>query len=253
MDDKESLIRAFKGAHVIFSNTDFFTHAIHGLNPGNLPEGRTTLEYAYDREVAQGFNIAAAAAAPSVIETLERFVMSTLSNATKRSNGKYTGVYHFDTKSEIIRLIQERCPTVASRLSTVTVGHYATIWKFTPALAPQLQPDGSYLLARNSPADFKWPLVVTHQDTGGFVKALVDLPSNKHIFAVSQYMTFPEFMKTWGSVHGVKAEYTRISREEMFQSLPESLGTEMGDSFDFIHEFGYTARDPSVLSAEEVT
>ena len=166
LDDKQSLIRAFEGAAVIFSNADFFTHVFHGLSPGSLPAGRNVLEYAYEREVAQGINIAEAAESPSVLKTLESFIFSSLSHASKWSGGKYTSVYHFDSKAEMIRLTRERCPGVAAKMSIMIVVHYATSWKMFSKLAPQKQPDGSFLLSRNTPSTFKMPLIVTHRDIG---------------------------------------------------------------------------------------
>lgn len=246
------MIQAFQGAHVIFSNTDFFQHLFFGLNPANLPHDQNALEYAYAQEVSQGVNIAQAAADPSVTKTLERFVMSSLSDASERSNGKFTKVYHFDSKAETIRRTRELYPRVAAKMSTVTIGHYASIWKYYPGLAPQLQPDGSFLLRRDSPPEFKWPFIDTERDTGGFVKALVDLPPDNHLLAVSEHMTLPEWMRVWGRVHGVKAGYQRITRKELFTGIPGPAADEMGDTFDYIHEFGYTGGDPTILEAEEV-
>ncbi|KAF5018605.1 hypothetical protein F66182_9397 [Fusarium sp. NRRL 66182] len=252
LDDKESLIRAFEGAHVIFSNTDFFTHLTQVMSGHAIPENRTMLEYCYDREVSQGINIAEAAAAPSVIKTLERFVMSTLSHASKWSGGKYTKVYHFDTKDAMIKATKERFPEVTAKMSTVTIGHYTTIWKVFDKLAPKRQPDGSYLLSRTTPPDVKMPFIVTHRDTGSFVKALVDLPPNTHVMGVSEEITFPEWMEIWGRVNGVKAAYKHISREELFEGIPEDFANEIGDSFDYIHEFGFTGGDPAVLSLDQL-
>ena len=252
LDDKQSLIEAFQGATAIFSNTDFFAHLFHAMKPGNLPDGRTALEYAYDREVAQGMNIAEAAESPSVLKSLERFVYSSLSHATKWSGGKFK-LYHFDSKAETVRLMRERCPEVASRMSTVIVGHYVTNWKTFAKLAPQRQPDGSFLLSRNSPATFKMPHFVAHRDTGPFVKTLVDMPPKKDIFAVSEYMTFPQLMEVWGRVHGVRAAYKEISRAELFEGLPEAIAQEMGEDFEYLHEFGFTGRDPQVLQPDQVS
>ena len=43
-------------------------------------------------------------------------------------------------------------------------------------MAPQKLDDGSYVMRRPTAADVQWPFVVTEQDTGEFVKALVELP-----------------------------------------------------------------------------
>ena len=252
LDDKESLVRAFEGAAAIFSNADFFAHLFQGPKPDDPPAGRTPLEYARDREVAQGMNIAEAAESPSVLSTLEHFVLSSLSDAIKWSGGKYKTVYHFNSKATIVRLTQERCPGVASKMSTVILGHYVTQWKSVRALAPKKQSDGSFVLSRNTPSDFKMPLVVPQKDTGSFVKALIEMPPQKNILAVSEYMTFPEYMEVWGRVHGVKTRYEEISRQDLFSGIPEPVATEIADSHDFVHDFGYAGGDPSVLEPKQV-
>ncbi|SCV33775.1 related to nitrogen metabolic regulation protein nmr [Fusarium fujikuroi] len=252
LDDKQSLIQAFNGAHVIFSNTDFFTHLQQAMAQPDITKDRTKLEYSYDREVAQGIRIAEAAADPSVIKTLERFVMSTLSHATKWSGGKYAKVYHFDSKAAMIKATEERFPEVAARMSTVTIGHYVTVWKLFDKLGPKLQPDGSYLMSRTRPPDFKMPFIVTERDTGSFVKALVDLPPKKHILGVSEEMTLPKWVEIWGRVNGVKASYKEISRDELFEGVPEDFSNEIGDAFDYFHEFGLSGGDPAVLRPDQL-
>lgn len=197
-------------------------------------------------------NIAEAAASPSVVKTLERFVLSSLSDARKWSGGKYKTVYHFDSKYEMIRQTQERFPEVAAKTSTVQIGNYVTNWKAFKNLAPQKQPDGSFIMSRTTPPTFKMPLIVTHKDTGAFVKALIDIPPGKDILAVSEYMTFPDWMEIWGRVLGVKASYKQLSNEEFFEGIPEAFTEELRDGFDYIHEFGFDGGDPDVLHPEQV-
>lgn len=204
LDDTQSLFPAFEGATVIFANTDFFGHLRDALVSKDISEGSTPNKYAFDREVEQGINIAEAAASPTTLKTLERFVLSSLSDARKWSHGIYTNIYHNDCKAEIIRTIQTRFPELAARMSTAQIGHYVRNWQASPPLAPQKQPDGSFLIQRTFSPEYKMPFVVTHKDTGAFVKALVDLPPRKNLLGVSEHMTWPEWTKLWGDVLGVK-------------------------------------------------
>jgi hypothetical protein len=198
-------------------------------------------------------NIAAAAADPSVIKTLERFVLSSLSHASRWSGGKFTEIYHFDSKAEMIRLTRERHPDVAARMSTLQMGHYITNWRQLAKLAPQRrEADGSFVLKRTTAPAFRMPLVVAQQDTGAFVKALVDLPPGKDLLGVSEWMTFPDWVELWGRVLGVKTGYQQISREEMFEGIPSHMAQEIGDSFDYIEEFGFAGGDPDVVDPEQV-
>lgn len=198
-------------------------------------------------------NIAAAAAEPSVLRTLERFVMSSLSHARRWSGGKYAEIYHFDSKAEMIRLTRERHPEVAARMSTLQIGHYVTNWRQLARLAPERQADGSFVMSRPTSAEFRMPFIVTERDTGAFVKALVDLPPGKDLLGVSEWMTFPEWAEVWGRVLGVKTRFQQISKEEMFEGVPAPMAQEIGDSFDYIEEFGFAGGDPDVLDPHQVS
>lgn len=255
LDDKQSLVRAFEGATAIFANTDFFTHFYHALDPANhVPAGLSPGEYARDREVEQGMNMVAAAADPAVLKTLERFVWSSLSHASRWSGGKYTRIYHFDSKAEVIRLTRERHPAVAARMSTLQVGHYVTNWKQLAGLAPQRQGGGDvFVVSRPTSASFRMPFVVAQRDTGEFVRALVDrLPPGKDLLGVSEWMTFPEWAEAWGRVMGVKVAYRQVSKDEMFEGVPPVVAQEIGDSFDYLEEFGFAGGDPDVLDPDHV-
>jgi hypothetical protein len=252
-DDEASLHLAFEGATAIFSNTDFFVHLIEGLAPGIAPPGKTTVEYAYDREVAQGVNIARAAASPDVLKTLKHFVFSSLADATKWSGGKYTTVYHFDSKAEVIRVIKTRFPELATRTSTLQMGHYVTNWKGFAPMAPQKQSDGSFLMLRPFGGNVQLPWVVTAEDTGSFVKALVEVTPGKDLLGVSQMMTSSEFMTLWGQILEVKIAFKQVSEDEFFENIPEPFKRELQDAFDFIEDFGYTGGDPAVLLPSQVS
>lgn len=230
------------------------------MDPANhLPEGVTPGEYARDREVEQGMNMAAAAADPAVLKTLERFVWSSLSHASRWSGGKYTRIYHFDSKAEVIRLTRERHPAVAARMSTLQVGHYVTNWKQLAALAPQREeapgPGGEvFVVSRPTSAAFRMPFVVARRDTGEFVRALVErLPPGRDLLGVSEWMTFPEWAEAWGRVIGVKVAYRQVSMDEMFKGVPPVVAQEIGDSFDYLEEFGFAGGDPDVLDPEQVS
>ncbi|TGO23611.1 hypothetical protein BPAE_0127g00320 [Botrytis paeoniae] len=249
-DDETSLSSAFQGATVIYSNTDFFVHLFTGISEGT-PSGRTVLEHAYDREVAQGINIAEAAASPSVLETLEYLIYSSLSDATKWSKGKYTTVYHFDSKAETIRQIESRFPELVARMSTLQMGYYVTNWKAFPPMAPQKQTDGSFLFERPLSPDSVVEFVVTQKDTGGFVKALIDLPPGKNLIGVSERMTWKEWTKIWGDFLGVKAGFRQVSEETFWKDVPDAM-RELQVAWEYVDEFGHAGGDPEVLRPDEL-
>ena len=132
------MITAFRDANAIFAVTDFWSHVLDPANHVKAQQlGKSINEYAYDLEVRQGMNIAVAAAASSTLQTLENFVYSTLSNAKRWSKGKYTWVYHFDSKAAVVEYVTEKYPQLDAKMSTLQVGEYATNWKMMPILGPR--------------------------------------------------------------------------------------------------------------------
>ncbi|KAA8646860.1 uncharacterized protein ATNIH1004_005535 [Aspergillus tanneri] len=217
IDDPQSLLPAFEGT----------TEALASVDPSRTPDELN--EYAYNREVAQGINIAEVAASPAAMKTLERFVYSSLQDPRKWSRGKYTIVYHYNSKVGTVRAIQTRFPDLAARMSTVQQC-YASMWKAFPSMAPQKQHDGSFLAIGPVNPNMKFHFVVAHWDTGLFVKALIDLPPTKALLG-----------------------YKQVSKDEFFKGVPQELKHDLGDTYNFIGEFGYTGGDPEVLTPEQVS
>jgi hypothetical protein len=98
-----------------------------------LKPNQTLREWCYETEVLQGKNIADAVV---TVEGLELFVWSTLSHASKWSKGKYTGIYHFDSKAVVVDYINERYPTLAKKISLLQMGLFITNWKWGQAAVP---------------------------------------------------------------------------------------------------------------------
>ncbi|KAF2096457.1 putative hscarg dehydrogenase [Rhizodiscina lignyota] len=253
LDDKASLVAAFTGANAIFAVTDFWAHFGNADNAAKAEAaGKTINEYAYDLEVVQGINMAEAAASPEVFKTLERFVFSSLAEVRKWTGGKYKWVWHFDSKAEIVNYIKEKLPELDARSSFVQIGHYMTNWKLFPAMAPQKQPDGSFLVQKPEAPECLIPWVATERDTGAFVKALVEMPAGKQIIGVSEYMTWPEWTKLWGRVLGVEAKFVQLPMDQFLSDVPEVLKRELYESFAFNAEFGWTGGDPDVLKPTDL-
>lgn len=252
-DDVQSLVEAFSGATVIYSNTDYFVHLFVAIGNPEIAGGRTPNQYAHDREVEQGINISQTAASPSVLKTLSRFILSDLPDPRKWGNGKYTKILHNESKARIVDATRTQYPELAAKMSTVQIGHYVNNWKTAPALQPKREADGSYTFKRTFSAEYRMPFVVPHKDTGAFVRALVDLPTGTNLLGVSELLTWPEWSKIWGEVLGVEARFKQVSNEEFFQGMPIAFASEFEESFAFIEELGYTGGDPDVVFAEEVS
>jgi hypothetical protein len=134
-DDVESLKAAFQGAQAIFGNTAFSNAFAMPTEAdfAKLQPNQTLREWCYALEFSQGKNIADAVA---TVYTLELFIWSTLSHATKWSKGKYTGIYHFDSKATVVDYINEVYPAVAKKMSLIQLGLFITNWKWGQAAVP---------------------------------------------------------------------------------------------------------------------
>lgn len=121
---------------MIFGNTAF--SGVIAINTAadieKLAPGQTLREWAYELEVQQGKNVVDAAA--SAVNTLKLFIWSTLSNASKWSKGKYTGVYHFDSKAKVVDYLKETYPTLKEKTSLLQMGLFITNWKWGQAAVP---------------------------------------------------------------------------------------------------------------------
>jgi len=134
LNDVESLKRAFKGANLIFSVTQYWEPFFRPDCRAKAEElGISCRKYAYDVEVQQGKNIADAAA--TVVDTLvdNGFLVSTLSNARKSSNGKFQDLYHFDSKADVFPdYVVPNYPELAKKMSCIHTGFFTTSHSIIP-------------------------------------------------------------------------------------------------------------------------
>jgi hypothetical protein len=100
--DVTTLKSAFAGATATFAVTDYWVPFYSPSARAKIPKGQSLREYCYDEEIRHGTNIADAAAE---VETLTNFIWSALPSPKKASNGKYSGIFHFDSKGAITEYI----------------------------------------------------------------------------------------------------------------------------------------------------
>jgi hypothetical protein len=77
--------------------------------------------YCYGVELQHGKNLADAAA--STADTLERYIFSSMADATKSSGGKYTKLYHMDSKAHAAVYAQS-LPALKGKFSQVQAPIY---------------------------------------------------------------------------------------------------------------------------------
>ncbi|KAM0329548.1 hypothetical protein ACHAQA_004857, partial [Verticillium albo-atrum] len=116
IDDASFLAKAFAGSNVIFGVTDFWGATRDPkIQEQAKAAGVPVNTLAYDVEVQQGRNIVDAANA--TINSLDRFVLSTLSHTKKWSGGKYSHNYHFDAKWMAVDYLKTTHPELAKKTS----------------------------------------------------------------------------------------------------------------------------------------
>lgn len=128
MSDVSFLKSAFAGSTVIFGVTDFWGITRDSdVQARAAATGKQVNQLAYDIEVQQGRNILEAANA--TLDTLDRFVLSTLSATKKWSKGKYTNNYHFDAKWDTVEYLKANYPELNKKSSYLQMALYLTNWK----------------------------------------------------------------------------------------------------------------------------
>lgn len=252
LDNIHSLERAFSGASTIFAVTDFWAQF---FDPASFPKaqqaGVSINEFARQREISQGMNMAVAASSQAVHSTLTHYVFSSLSDSKAWSKGKYIHNYHFDGKAAVTARIRAELPALAAKMSIVQVGMYASNWKNSLG-QPLKQDDGSFLVPIPAGGEKRLPWVVADRDTGVFVRALVEQAPGRTVLGYSRMATWSEFWTLWGEVQGVKVQFKEVGLDEYFGPLPEPARLEFQDSLLFITEFGYTGGDPEVLDLADL-
>jgi hypothetical protein len=252
-DDTDSMIAAFQGANVVFGVTDFWAPFFNPKVIDNLPPGQLINQYCYDLELQYGKNIADAVATIADT-TLEHYIWSSLSDVKKWSDGKYTWVYHFDSKAHVYDYIKETLPNLAQKTSSVQIGHYADNWKKMGSfLWLNKAEDGVYELSTCAHPHTSFPWVDTLNDTGKFVRALVETAPGKDLLGVSEEVTYEQYLRQWSEVLGLPTRFRSISMEEYEKRFPETLAKEVSQSVAYNDQFGWDGGELGILRPRDVS
>ena len=113
---------------MIFAVTDFWGPYFSTFGEKSKEGDRATGEYAFSVEVERGRAIVDAIEQVMNEEGgrggLERFVLSTLPSFKEQSKGKYTFVYHFDSKAVVTAYLKEK-KELWEKSSLLNMGFYA--------------------------------------------------------------------------------------------------------------------------------
>lgn len=254
LDDKQSLINAFQNTHAIFANTDFFALTKYpNLNHllATTYAGKPLSQACMEHEVKQGQNLADAAAEVLASGSpLEVFVLSTLSHASKWSQGEIKHLRHFDSKAIIENHLKEQHPALASISRYLQVGFYMPN-VLDPMLSPKKGGDGVYEFhwANMSPSTVLTGTLPA-RDAGVFVQALVSAPPGTTLLGESDPLTVEEFLQTWSAVTAHAARLHPMTTEQLeaiVEPMMPSFGSEFAENFQYYRDFTYTGGDPDVL------
>ncbi|KAK1252104.1 hypothetical protein MKX08_003291 [Trichoderma sp. CBMAI-0020] len=270
MDDVSSLSAAFQGANAIFVVSDFW--GIYGAlaqqkeaseKPLNLLAGETELQ-----QLKNAINAA------SQVPGLERFILSTLSNVTKWSRGKYTHVYHFDLKARASAYIEDKHSELWAKTSLFQAGLFLSTYVASPNFIPRKasnpwelsnigkeesadisqNADGIAQFITTMAADFKLPWIAAEEDTGPFVRALVQEKPGKNLIAYREWATLREMVGAFQTASNTKSEVVVVPRDQPNEYLPPDLKLEVDEGFLHFEEFGYEGKDdPTVVHPSQVS
>ncbi|KAL1795435.1 hypothetical protein ACET3X_005659 [Alternaria dauci] len=254
MNDAAMLKKIFAGSNVIFGVTDFWAVVRDPTFQESAKAANVPINVlAYDVEVQQGRNIVDATNA--TLDTLERFVLSTLSPTKKWSKGKYSHVYHHDAKWEAVEYLKATYPELAKKTSYLQVTLYMTNWKDFGPLGvgkPVKQPDGTFLLSLPGDPDRPIAHIDARRDTGEFVKALVKVPAGQNLLGVASTLSWNEYATLWGKIHGVTCRFERLDRKVLEDAIPNGVGEEFAETYEYIAEFGCDGGDLTVVHPKDL-
>ncbi|KFY83173.1 hypothetical protein V498_08255, partial [Pseudogymnoascus sp. VKM F-4517 (FW-2822)] len=100
--------------------------------------------------------------------------------------------------------------------------------------------------------DVKLPFIAAEEDSGTFVKALVDELAGKNLIAYREWMTIRELTKIFVEVTGLQAEPIVLSKEGFGNNLPPDLKLELEDNFSYWNEYGYEGRDLTCIHPSDL-
>ncbi|KAH7409753.1 hypothetical protein BKA64DRAFT_571296 [Cadophora sp. MPI-SDFR-AT-0126] len=251
LDKPETFSAAFEGASAIFAVSDFW--GIYG-NPANADKpkpGQSLNAWAGEYETQQ---LKAVIDAVAKVPSLERFILSSLTNVTKWSRGKYTRVYHFDSKAKAADYGKEKYPDLWKKTSIFQAGMFLSSYVGNPIMKPVKNAEGLVQFLSNVEPNVKIPFIAADEDTGTFVKELiVNEHAGKNVIGYREYITMQELASAFTRATGLKAEAVTLPKGVFPVPLPDDLKGELEDNFAAANEFGYESwDDPDVIHPRDL-
>ncbi|CAG5154262.1 uncharacterized protein ALTATR162_LOCUS3537 [Alternaria atra] len=200
-NDFASLSNAFQGAHVIYAMTDFWQ------------------AMSFDVEYEQGKAMADIAAG---LPQLEHLVWAGLPDGRAISEGRYTHIYHWQSKAAVTDYIRESKPDLWARTTVILFPNYFENCTTNPrSYLPVKQSDGVYVRSFPLPADTPLPNV-SIADTGKLVYQVVTHNTEYYkrtIAFYSQAISEGAKLEVLSKHHGIPVRYEQISELQFRTAL----------------------------------
>lgn len=208
-------------------------------------------------EFKQGQNIVEAALT-ILPTTLEKLIFSTLSATKKISKGKFTNVYHFDAKADIIDSIKANHLGLAKMTTALQLGFFANNWRGPTPMRPVKQADGTYEIAACSPGTALHPFVDPNRDPAVFVHALANLPPQSEMkvyYGYSEMLSFEAWAVLLSNALGAKVSYKELTVDEYNERVTfhKGVGRELGEMYAYSAEFGFDGREDTIIPMLDVS
>ncbi|KAH6666916.1 putative hscarg dehydrogenase [Halenospora varia] len=224
VDDKESLRPVLKDAYACFAVTSW-----EGI-------------YDQEKEIQQGKNIADIAKESNI----KHLIWSSLPHVSKITNGKITGVLHFDSKG----IISDYITSLSLPSTFLHLGGFAPyILQMLTPLPPSPSGKKSFGMMLPVTPDAKLPIICINSDCGVYVKSILaseKLPTEPGtvIAAAEGWYTVTEICRILSEAGGLDVTFTQITPEQFEEGavaagMPRFFAVDMNDNFKFMQEYGY--------------
>ncbi|KAJ7081014.1 NAD(P)-binding protein [Mycena epipterygia] len=227
VENRAQVMEAFAGADVAFLVTDFWEH----LNA--------------DREAAEGKLLIDAAKAGGV----SRIVWSGIQSVTETSGGKYSRVYHWDSKAAVSAYGR------ASGVPFVDVqcGFYGSNFLGMNDIMVSKLEDGTFAIRWPTRPSTVLPFIDTAHDYGLWVREVLErpvFPDGGEVLTSSENIAVEDVALQLSRVTGKHVAFKQVSVEEFTRNLqshgfPPHIVVDLVDHFLNYDEFGYYAGKPT--------
>ncbi|KAK4500743.1 hypothetical protein PRZ48_008933 [Zasmidium cellare] len=230
-------------AHAIFAVSDFL--GIY-LDPKNQ-DGQSAAK----EEERQLRNVIDAAAQ---VPSLERFVFSSLSYASKWSKGKYTHIYHFDSKARAEEYGRSQYPSLWAKTSVFQAGIFLNFFT-SPAYRPQKASDGTLTFRIPWSPTLKLPWLVPVEDTGPLVLALLRSSPEQSLLGYRAWASTQDIAPMFSTLFNVSTKVERADPSTFWaETLSPGLVQEFTEFFEYWEEFGFEAQErPKIVHPNDVS